>query len=190
MAAYNKPWDYVVFIFIIVFLVIGWSIKMSVETRTNSFIDAESSISLNYPASWVIMPEEGALLAVIDPQTPSTFSTRFTMHTSTWNKEIGLTNFIVQFSADRGRSLTLYRIISINPFDIGDLKAMKVEYAYAINPIGVRAGVTSVPIVVRAFDVIVAKGDQMYIFTCAADENEYSNNASTFNTIVKSIRIQ
>jgi len=190
MAKSNRHWDPMVLIFVIVCLLIGWFIKAGVEGRTISFSDSKSGISLNYPAGWVTMPEEGAILAVINPQTPSTFSTRFTINTRHWNKALELGNFIVQFSAERGSSLSLYRIISMNPFELSNLKAMRVEYAYAIDPIGVRAGVTSFPKIVRAFDVIISKDDQMYIFTFAAEEKEYGKNLAKFNAIVESIRLQ
>jgi hypothetical protein len=190
MATTKRHWDPAVLIFVIACLLIGWLIKGGVESRTIGFHDPDSGISLSYPAHWVTMAEEGALLAVFDPQTPSTFNTKLTLYSEKWSKELELGNFIVQFSAERGSSLPLYRTISMNPIEVNNLKAMKVEYAYAIDPIGVRAGVTSIPKIVRALDVIVPKDEVIFIFTYAAEEKEYEKSFPAFNTITKSIRIQ
>jgi hypothetical protein len=190
MTTTNRHWDPAVFLFVIACLLIGWLIKVGIESRTISFHDPESGISLSYPAYWVTMPEENAVLAVFDPQTPSTFNTKLTLQSKDWSKELDIGNFIVQFSAERGRSLPLYRTISMNPITVNDLKAMKVEYAYAIDPIGVRAGVKSIPKIVRALDVIVPKGEEVFVFTCAAEEKEYEKSFPTFTSIIESIRIK
>ena len=68
--------------------------------------------------------------------------------------------------------------------------AMKVEYAYAIDPIGVQAGVVSVPKIVRALDVIVPKAQKAFIITFAAEEREYDRYLPAFHTILKSVRLQ
>jgi len=189
MGTVDKNWDPAVLVFLVACLFIGWLVKAGVESRTISFDDSEIGISLRYPANWVTTQEEDALLAVLDPQTPSTFNTKLTLHSEKWNEELELGSFIMELAAARGASLPLYRTISMNPIQVDDRKGMKVEYAYAIDPIGAHAGVVSIPKIVRALDVIVPKADKAYIITFAAEEKEYDRYSPAFHAILESVRM-
>ena len=190
MAKQKRPWDPAVLVFVIVCLFIGWFIKTSVEGRETTFSDDESGVVLKYPRGWVTLPQKDAALSVSNPQCASTFNTKFTVSIHSWNQEVGVNNFITDLSVKRSSSVSLYRIISRNPIELSDSEATKLEYAYAIDPIRLSAGAVSIPIVVHAFDIIVPKNDQMYVFTFAADEKEYEKNLSKFLSIADSIRIQ
>lgn len=190
MGTVDKHWDPIVLVSVIACLLIGWLVKAGVESRTIEFDDPEAGISLHYPASWLTSEEEDALLEVLDPLTPSIFNTKLVIASKEWNEDIEIGNFIVELTAKRGSSLPLYRTISLNPFQVNDLKAMKLEYAYAFDPIGVQAGVISVPIIVRAFDVILPYNGRVYIITLAAEEREYHRNLPSFHRILRSIQIQ
>ena len=190
MAKQNRPWDSAVLVFVIVCLFIGWFIKASVEGRETTFSDDESGIVLKYPRGWVTLPQKDAALSVSNPQCASTFNTKFTVSIHKWNKEVGVNNFITNLSVKRSSSVSLYRILNRNPYELTDSEATKLEYAYAIDPIRLSAGAVSIPIVVRAFDIIVSKDNQMYVFTFAADEKEYKKNLAKFLSIADSIRMQ
>lgn len=190
MAKKIRPWDPAVLVFVIVCLFIGWFIKATVEGRETTFSDDESGVILKYPRGWVTLPQKGAVLSVSNPQCASTFKTKFTFSLHSWSKEVNVSNFITNLSVKRSSSVSLYRIISRNPFELSDSEATKLEYAYAIDPIRLSAGAVSIPIVVRAFDIIVPKDNQMYVFTFAADEKEYEKNLAKFLSIADSIRMQ
>jgi len=190
MGTVDKNWDPAVLVFLVACLFIGWLVKAGVESRTIDFDDPGVGISLRYPAHWVTTQEEDALLAVLDPQTPSTFNSKLTLNSAKWNEDIELGSFVMELAAARGASLPLYRITSMDPIQVDNRKAMEVEYAYAIDPIGVQAGVVSVPKIVRALDVIVPKAQKAFIITFAAEEKEYDRYLPAFHTILKSVRLQ
>jgi hypothetical protein len=190
MAKKIRPWDPAVIVFVVVCLFIGWFIKATVEGRETTFSDEEYGVTLKYPRGWFNLAQEGTVLSVSNPQCASTFKTKFTFGVQSWGQEVGVSNFITDLSVKRGDSLSLFRIITRNPVELGGSKATKLEYAYAIDPVRLRAGAVSIPIVVRAFDIIVPKGNKMYVFTFAADEKEYEKNLSKFLSIADSIRIQ
>ena len=190
MGTVDKPWDPLVLAFVIVCLFLGWLVKIGVESRTTGFDNPAIGISLKYPAAWVTTQEKNAYLAVFDPQTPAIFNTKFTLRLADWNEQIEIGNFIMELTAERAASLTLYRTISMRPIEMNNRKGMKIEYAYAIDPIGVHAGVISIPKIVRALDVIIPEGNKVHILTFAAEEDEYDKNLPNFHRILKSVSIQ
>ena len=190
MGTVDKPWDRFVIAFVVVCLFLGWLVKVGVENRTTGFDDPALGISLNYPASWVTTQEEYAHLAVFNPQTPSVYHTKFTLRSVDWNEELEIGNFIMELTAERGTALALYRTISMKPMQVKDRKGMQIAYAYATDPIGMHAGVVSVPKIVRALDVIIPDGNKIHILTFSAEENEYEANLPHFYRILKSVSIQ
>lgn len=190
MAKKIRPWDPAVLFFVIVCLFFGWFIKATVEGRETAFSDDESGVTLKYPKGWRNLPQNGTILSVSNPQCASTFKTKFTFSVHSWGEEVGVNNFITDLSVKRSNSVALYRIITRTPVELSSSEATKLEYAYAIDPVRMRAGAVSIPIVVRAFDIIVPKDNQMYVFTFAADEKEYKKNLAKFLSIADSIRIQ
>ena len=190
MAKKIRPWDPAVLIFVIVCLFIGWFIKATVEGRETTYSDDESGVVLKYPKVWVTLPQQGATLSVSNPQCASTFKTKFTFSMHSWSQEVGVNNFITDLSVKRSNSVSLYRILNRNPVELSGSEATKLEYAYAIDPVRLSAGAVSIPIVVRSFDIIVPKGNQMYVFTFAADEKEFGKNLAKFLSIADRIRIQ
>ena len=96
----------------------------------------------------------------------------------------------MELTAKRGTSLALYRTISMKPMQMKNRKGMQIEYAYATDPIGMHAGVVSIPKIVRALDVIIPDGNKIHILTFAAEEDEYERNLHYFYRILKSVSIQ
>ena len=190
MGTVDKPWDPFVIAFVVVCLFLGWLVKVGVENRTTGFDDPVLGIALNYPASWVTTQEENAHLVVFDPQTPSAYNTKFTLKSKNWNEGLEIGNFIMELTAERGISLPLYRTISMKPMQMKNQRGMQIEYAYATDPIGMQAGVVSVPKIVRALDVIIPGGNKIHILTFAAEEDEYERNLHYFYRILKSVSIE
>jgi hypothetical protein len=190
MGTVDKPWDPFVLAFVVVCLILGLLLKVGVENRTTGFVDPSLGISLHYPASWVTTQEENAHLAVFNPHTPSIFNTKFTLRSVDWYENLEIGNFIMELAAERGTAFTLYRTISMKPIQLNNRKGMQIEYAYATDPIGVHAGVVSIPKIVRALDVIVPDENMIHILTFAAEENQYERNLPHFYRILKSVSIQ
>ncbi len=183
MVTKHKSWDLLVIIFILVCLAIGWILKEGIEARTVGFTDTNANISLEYPASWLPKPDANSILSVFDPQSHSFFNTRITLTVYMWYAEEGTADFIEHLRSQRESSYPLYHTISISPYEIDTLTATKLDYVYVALTPGM-----IVPDVVRAFDIIIPKGDLVYILTFSADESEYESNLSEFNNIASSIR--
>lgn len=183
MATKHKSWDLLVIIFILVCLAIGWLMKTGIESRTIGFTDTNANISLEYPANWLPRPDANSILMVFDPQSQSFFNTRIRFSVIRWYAEEGTTDFIEHLRSQRESNYQLYHTISVSPYEIDTLTATKLEYVYVTLTPGM-----IVPDVVRAFDIIIPKGDFVYILTLSADENEYESNLSEFNAIASSIR--
>ena len=190
MAKPIRSWDPAVFGLLVVCLLFGWVVKISVEGREVDFVDEETGIGLNYPKAWITMPPKDALLSVSDPQSLSTFKAKMTVRTYEWSADVGVNSFITDLTVERKESVSLYRILSMNPFQLRNVEATKLEYAYAVDPLKLSVAAISIPIVVRAFDVIVSKNNKMYVFTFEAEEKEYKDNIKRFHAIAQSIHLQ
>jgi len=185
----RKSRYYAVVVFSALCLAAGWLVKTAVEGRTVRLVDAKSGVSLSYPASWLRLPEADAIVTVIDPQSPGPFSTSFTVRTGPLAGSQDPSNLAVQVSAERAHSLALYRTSSVEPVELSGVKGIRIEYAYAADPVGIAAGRTSIPRVARAVDVVVRRGDLAYYFTFAADDVAYAGVLPTFERILKSVTI-
>ncbi len=120
---------------------------------------------------------------MFDPQSGTYFNDRITLKVTRWLAVVGMEDYIEQLQSQREDSYPLYNTISIGPCEIDSLETTRLDYVYAILLPGME-----VPNVVRAIDIIFPKGDQVYILTLSADENEFEGHLSEFEAIISSIR--
>lgn len=183
MAFKHKSWDPFVILFVLVCLIFGWLMKEGIESRTVDFTDTNADISLEYPARWLPKLDANSIFSVFDPQSQSFYNTSMTLTVTMWYAEEGTADFIEHLQSQRESYYSLYHTISVSPCEIDTLETTRLDYVYVTF-----LPEMIVPDVVRAFDIIIPKGEQIYILTFSADENEYERNLPEFNAIANSIR--
>jgi hypothetical protein len=69
-------------------------------------------------------------------------------------------------------------------------EALAIEYAYVDSPKAGWATSASLPVVVQAVDTVAIRGDQVYIFTYAADADVFAQEKGTLITTLESVSLK
>ncbi|HEX8681339.1 MAG TPA: hypothetical protein VF707_03430 [Ardenticatenaceae bacterium] len=180
--------EWLVWALIALMLVIGLIARSVTENRTQQW--SGGGVSFNYPAEWVSFAPEGQLLQVGDPfsspQFPTSVSVQEVPVADVGRNLTALGDVALAWSARRGRDLVAYRALRTEPVTVGGQEAVRLEYAYVAE--SVLGNTNAAPIVARAQDVLVQRGDSLTIITFAADSSQWDEALGIWRTILASLR--
>jgi hypothetical protein len=188
------PWerslryDAVVIVMVVLVLIVGWSMKSFVEGERTTFTDAEAYLTLRYPASWTALKEKGRLLSVRNLRSEGSFKVGLWLEVKSIPSEAikSVKEYIAPLSVDRGQQLTGYRILSVGETQVGGIEAVELAYTYVDLPMGT-ALQSSLPIVVRAIDILFANHDLLYVLTFVAPTETFQELSGIFDDIRNSV---
>lgn len=202
--------EWLVIALVILVLIAGWVLKVSVQGRTATF--ASEALSVRYPVDWLLEKDEETLFTVEDPDSPSTFKTTFSARVEplekTEDKEYvfqvegveasvkplgeasGLNAAANRLVMRRNKELKEYNALSAGATTLMGQETIAIEYAYVDSPRAGWATAPSLPVVVQALDTVIVKGDQVYIFTYAADTNIFAQEKDTLVAILESVSLK
>lgn len=188
------PWerslryDAVVILMVVLALIVGWSMKSLVEGERTPFTDPETQLTLRYPASWTSLREKGRLLSVRNLRAEGSFKVSLWLEVKSIPSEAikSVKELIAPFSVDRGQQLTGYRILSVTETQVEDIEAVELSYAYVDLPKGA-ALQSSLPVVVRAIDILYVFQDQLYVLTFATPTETFQEQREIFDDIRNSV---
>jgi hypothetical protein len=195
---------------VILALIAGWVLKVSIQGQTATF--ASEALSVRYPVDWLLGKDEEALFTVRDPDSPSTFNTVFSARVEPMGEVeeqeyvfkvegvdasvkplgqvTGLNAAANRLVMRRNRELKEYNVVAVRATTLMGQEALAVEYAYVDSPRAGWASAPSLPVVVQAVDSVTVKGDQVYIFTYAADANIFAQEKDTLAAILESVSLE
>ena len=195
---------------VILALIVGWVLKVSIQGQTATF--ASEILSVRYPVDWLLGKDEEALFTVTDPDSLSTFKTAFSARVEplgeTEEQEYvfkvegvdasvmplgqvtGLNSAANRIIMRKNKDLKEYNVLSTTPTTLSGQNAIAIEYAYVDSPRAGWATAPSLPVVVQAVDTVTVKGDQVYIFTYAADANIFAQEKGTLAAILESVSLK
>jgi hypothetical protein len=195
---------------VILALIAGWVLKVSIQGQTATFVS--ETLSARYPVDWLLGKDEEALFTVKDPDSPSTFNTIFSAHVEpleeTEEEEYvfkvegvdasvmplgqvtGLNAAANRIVMSKNKDLKEYNVLSTTPTTLSGQDAIAIEYAYVDSPRAGWATAPSLPVVVQAVDTVTVKGDQVYVFTYAADANIFAQEKGTLAAILESVNLK
>jgi hypothetical protein len=195
---------------VILALIAGWVLKVSIQGQTATF--ASEALSVRYPVDWLLGKDEEALFTVRDPDSPSTFNTVFSARVEPMGEVeeqeyvfkvegvdasvkplgqlTGLNAAANRLVMRRNRELKEYNVVAVRATTLMGQEALAVEYAYVDSPRAGWASAPSLPVVVQAVDSVTVKGDQVYIFTYAADANIFAQEKDTLAAILESVSLK
>lgn len=183
--------EWVVWLVVILLLVAGFFLKISIEGRTRTFNG--SGVSISYPDGWVQLTGEGQLLYVADPFSSAQFPTGVTIRQLPV-EEVGrnlvtIGDVAAAWAMRQGQDKQVYRVLNIEPAIINGQNAVRVEYAFV--PQTAPGGQTNtVPVVARAQDYLVQRGESLTVFTLAAAASVFEANADLWQSILDTVQIQ
>jgi len=195
---------------VILALIAGWVLKVSIQGQTATF--ASEVLSVRYPVDWLLGKDEEALFTVRDPDSPSTFNTVFSARVEPMGEVeeqeyvfkvegvdalvkplgqvTGLNAAANRLVMRRNRELKEYNVVAVRATTLMGQEALAIEYAYVDSPRAGWASAPSLPVVVQAVDSVTVKGDQVYIFTYAADANIFAQEKDTLAAILESVSLK
>jgi hypothetical protein len=195
---------------VILALIAGWILKVSIQRQTATF--ASEALSVRYPVDWLLGKEEEALFTVTDPDSLSTFKTTFSARVEPLGeveeKEYvfkvegvdasvkplgegtGLNTAGNRLVMRRNKELKEYNVLSARETTLIGQEALAIEYAYVDSPRAGWATAPSLPVVVQAVDTVTVQGEQVYIFTYAADANIFAQEKDTLAAILESVSLK
>jgi hypothetical protein len=175
----------------IVLLVLGWVLSITIGSGTVPFATADGAVTLQYPASWVTGAGglEGTVLEAYDVKALSQFHPAFRLRISSLREGQSLFDAATALSIRRGRTVREYRELSSEETTLSGKPALRVSYGYVSSP-SARAGAAALPIIVRATDVLVERDGQLLIFTTESEPGLLSRYQSSFDRILRSIRLK
>ena len=195
---------------VILALIAGWVLKVSIHGQTATF--ASETLSVRYPVDWLLSKDEEALLTVRDPDSLSTFKTTFSARVEPLREVeeeeyvfkvegvdasvmplgqvTGLNAAANRLIMRKNNDLKEYNVLSTTPTTLLDQNAVAIEYAYVDSPRAGWATAPSLPVVVQAVDTVSVKGEQVYIFTYAADAHIFAQEKGTLTAILESVHLK
>jgi len=195
---------------VILALIAGWILKVSIQGQTATF--TSETLSVRYPVDWLLGKNEEALFTVKDPDSPSTFNTTFSARVEPLGEVeeqeyvfkvegvdasvkplgqvAGLNAAANRLVMRRNKELKEYNVLSARATTLMGQEALAIEYAYVASPRAGWATSASLPVVVQAVDTITVRGDQVYIFTYAADANIFAQEKDTLAAILESVSLK
>ena len=196
---------------VILALIAGWVLKASIQGQTATF--ASETLSVRYPVDWLLGKDEEALFTVRDPDSLSTFKTTFSARmeplgeveeeeeyvfkvegvdasVKPLGQVTGLNAAANRLIMRKNNDLKEYNVLSTTPTTLLDQNAIAIEYAYVDSPRAGWATAPSLPVVVQAVDTVTVRGEQVYIFTYAADANIFAQEKGTLTVILESVHLK
>ncbi|MBI5301546.1 MAG: PrsW family intramembrane metalloprotease [Chloroflexi bacterium] len=182
--------EWIVWVVVIVGLAAAWFVRGNVldQVRTTSV----GQVSVSYPASWSRASATGALFAAEDRTHGGVFGARISVHqiprADLFPATGGLADAAMNWSLARGKELIAYRLLEMNEVKWQGRDAVRVDYAFLLDsPQGSASG--TLPALMRATDVLVVSGDQIFALTFAAERNEFDQLADWRERIIATWRV-
>jgi hypothetical protein len=169
----------------------GFLLRQNIEDATRLFLDRQTGISARYPAGWLL--ERGSLggpfvMRVQDPAAVP-FKTSLSIAILPIGLDAAINDITQILTINRSGTLAAYQTLGINAVTLPDGTAgTQINYAYATgenNP-----ALRSLPVIVRAVDVIVVRRGQATVITFLSDATSFESNRRFFDAFLRRLEIQ
>ncbi|NIN67842.1 MAG: hypothetical protein GTO63_24680 [Anaerolineae bacterium] len=153
------------------------------------FTDPDARLSVQYPASWTPGVEKGSLLSVQDLRSKGAFKATFSIVVKELDSQRPIRpvqELVVPFTVERGRELRQYGVLDIAVTQVDTLDAARITYTYVDYPSGSPLQ-SALPVVVKAVDILVIHGDNLYILSFAAPAATFAQHSGTLDAILNSV---
>lgn len=163
----------------IIGFIIGLNLRDSTLSATTQFADSRAGIRAFYPQNWLLDTSgEDYVFQVQDMSQPG-FKTLIQVSMRPVSPDTTTRIVLEQLSLGRFQTLARYTVLSVDNFTLEDQPpGTRMDYAFAAGDID--PFLESVPMVVRAVDVLTIKRGQAIIITFQSDSSTYEENLPLF----------
>lgn len=185
--------EWVVWVLVIVALVVGWFLKGAFQYQMEVFTDPDTGLTFRYPASWFLesnqaqIGDEGVILTVSDAHSESAFNTAFSVRLKAVEEETTAVDQAEIWIMRRGEELTKYRVLSKELSQVAGQEAVTIDYGYVEDPLRSSALSVSLPVVVRAVDVVFIRDGKVYTLTFTSDQLVFDEEKKTLERLLNSV---
>lgn len=169
-------------------LIAGLLLRSSVEGATRLFGDSATGIAARYPAGWLLergAPDADFVFRVEDP-TALSFKTTISIAIEPVGPNATVYDVAELLTLKQAQTLAAYHYLGLTPTQLPNgTAATQLSYAYASSAADPFLG--SVPVVVRADDVIILSHGQAIIAGYQADAQLYSANQRYFTAFLRTL---
>jgi len=168
----------------------GLLLRNSITNATIRFENKQTGITVRYPADWLLEQGQENSDLVIRVQDPAAtpFKTTLQISLQPIGEGARVAYILDLLNIDRAATLAAYRPLEIVPISLpSGVQGTQMTYAYVAseaNPF-----LQTVPIVVRAIDVVVIRGSQAIIVTYEADAPSFERNRHYFDTFLRTLEL-
>jgi hypothetical protein len=185
---FRQRWaSYLTIAVAIVGLAGSFILRGNILNATFRFENKQAGIAARYPAQWLL--EEGTGEFVLRAQDPAAIPFKTTLQVSLIPVGPGARSaldVLNPLNISRATSLPAYRTLRITPRTLPDgTQATEMNYAFAASE--VNPALQTVPIVVRAVDVVVLRNNQAVIITYQADLASFEKNRHYFDAFLRTV---
>ena len=180
--------DWAVIGVLVVALLLGWGVKAVAEGQRTTFTDEDTGLTVRYPKQWLLRSNENLVLEVIHPGSgdfKTTYQVRARPIDATSELTPTLTVALNNVSMGRAPSSTAYRTLDTEQgADIGDLPTMEMTYVFVAESSDLF--VQRLPVVVMGLDIAEPVGDQAFVYTLLASQDNFEDAEKAFRRFVES----
>jgi hypothetical protein len=184
--------DWAVVAVLVVALLLGWALMAVAQGQRDTFTDEGTGLVVHYPKDWLVKGGEKLAFEVVDPQSgdfKTTYQARVKPIDATAPTTPTLSSVLNQATLARAQEGTAYRLLDIvEGEEIDGQPTMEATYVYVVE--GGDFFVQRMPVVVMGLDIALGRGDQAYIFSLLAAQDDYDNAVAAFRRFVESAEIQ
>ena len=178
-------------------LLLGWLVQGSVVNRTKTAEVGQSAVT--YPASWSPVDEKDATFAAADLFGGGGYGARVSLYQvpkttllpgqqQGGQQQGGLVEAATQWSIQRGRDVSGYRVLGIRPVRLKGREAVNIDVAYVANP-PQGAAPNAMPGLMHAVHTLVPAGDQFYVLAFATESHEFARRTALHEKLLDSWRL-
>lgn len=180
--------EWLVWLMVLGMLLVGLLVRSTVQQRAEPFNGA--GVMLGYPGAWSAQPREGYALYASDPLAgpvaPPSLSVREVPLSELGRNLTNLSEVALAWNARQARELDNFRALSSTPHEVDGQAAIRSEYAYVVSP----AGATLPPVVLRAEDLLLLRGETLLIITFAAESGAWGEAFNIWEDIFPAIQVR
>lgn len=181
--------DLAVLLVVLLALLLGLAVRSWALGASRSFALGEDLPTLRYPLGWRTSQTETFAFQALNPHSPSHFDARVEVRVSSRPAAEPLDLARAAWSIQRSQDLLAYRELAAEPLTVQGEPALLIHYAYVADPTRA-SGVTGVPVVVEAQDLLFLRFGKLVVVTVAADATEFATAERDFALVFASLGLE
>ncbi len=184
--------DWAVIGVLIVALLLGWALMLVVQGQRATFADADTGLTLRYPKGWMQKSDDRLLFQAADPSSGE-FNTTYQVRVQPMEASGAVTSTLASVlnsaSLARAQEGTAFRMLDLKEGKaVNRRPTMEATYVYVVDSADFFS--QQLPVVVMGLDIAVAEGDQAYLYSLLASQDNFDEAERDFRRFVARAELQ